>query len=133
MPRPRLGSNAAANSSPVSNKFSSTPAKPNHVAATTAVINNRYAAAASSLNNSGLSQQFNGIADKIGGGGGGQRILSYSLDKNIGSGRTDSSYHEEDDHFGVGCGGLSDSEEHTPMVPRTKTRIVKTISKQSDV
>ena len=130
MPRPRLGSNAA-NSSPVSNKFSSTPAKPNHVAATTAVINNRYAAAASSLNNSGLSQQFNGIADKIGGGG--QRILSYSLDKNIGSGRTDSSYHEEEDHFGVGGGGLSDSEEHTPMVPRTKTRIVKTISKQSDV
>ena len=129
MPRPRLGSNAA-NSSPVSNKFSSTPAKPNHVAATTAVINNRYAAAASSLNNSGLSQQFNGIADKIGGG---QRILSYSLDKNIGSSRTDSSYHEEDDHFGVGGGGLSDSEEHTPMVPRTKTRIVKTISKQSDV
>ena len=126
-----MGSNAA-NASPVSNKFSSTPAKPNHVAATTAVINNRYAAAASSLNNSGLSQQFNGIADKIGGGGG-QRILSYSLDKNIGSGRTDSSYHEEDDHFGVGGGGLSDSEEHTPMVPRTKTRIVKTISKQSDV
>ena len=131
MPRPRLGSNAA-NSSPVSNKFSSTPAKPNHVAATTAVINNRYAAAASSLNSSGLSQQFNGLADKIGGGGG-QRILSYSLDKNIGSGRTDSSYHEEDDHFGVGGGGLSDSEENTPMVPRTKTRIVKTISKQSDV
>lgn len=31
------------------------------------------------------------------------------------------------------AGGLSDTEEHTPMVPRTKSRIVRVISKQSNV
>jgi len=128
-----------------SKAFCSTPAKPNYTSTTPNTSNggsaglaaNRYSVSriSGSDGNSGLSSSSVASPHSMNG----SKITAYNLDTIAADRRMqqqqqltaeDLQPSDQDDHL---AGVVGDEEELTPMVPRTKTRIVRRVSKQSNV